>query len=142
MSCIHAKITEVEDDDFQAMINELYHCVDWPRHDEDLPTIFNLLSAIAAQDIKALTSNHLPTAGILTTKIGKLPDGLVYEFCRELAGILQTHIEAFDGKTVLSLVKSYCSFLIKPIKKKPNQKLSRHDQMTRIILQRRANGDL
>jgi len=139
---LHAKVAEVEDSNFQQMVNELYHCVGWKRDDHEVPTIFYLLSHIGVQDPKALTKNHLPCTGILTTKVGKLKQGVVYDFCRELAALKHTHIESFDGKTVLSLVKS-CFPWSKPTRnKKLSRNQARHERVTSLILQRRENGDL
>jgi len=142
-NCLHAKISDVPDSAFQQLIEELYHCVGWKRNDEDYHNAFYLISAICAHDFGSLTIEHLPGPGILTTSVGKLAPGVVYDFCAELVRIRGSHIEAFDRKTVLTLIKS-CF---------PRQKSARprivtgprhnhHDSMTRLILQRRANGDL
>ena len=142
---LHAKIGEVADEEFQSMVDELYHCVDWQRDDQSLTTAFYLFSAICVQDPKAMTAQHLPGVGVLTTRVDKLSQGVVYDLCRELVNLKRTHIEAFDGKTVLALIKS--CFPKPPSPKssrprKPSRGEVRHDAMTRLIQQRRANGDL
>ena len=140
MTYLHAKISEVESPEFQALIDELYHCVGWQRDDRQLPTVWLLLNSISRQDPKALTAAHLPTKGIATTKIDKLPPGVIYDLCRELADLKHTHIESLDGKAVLSLLKVSAP---KPARqRKPSRGEMRHDAMTRLIEQRRRNGDL
>jgi len=140
MSYLHAKISTVSDANFQRLIDELYHCVAWRRDDSSLSTLWYLLNAINAQDPKALTAKHLPTDGILTTKIDKLPQGVIYDLCRELADLKHTHIESLDGKAVLSLLKVSAP---KPARqRKPSLGEIRHEATTRLIKQRRANGDL
>lgn len=138
MSYYTAKISDVYDNDFQNLISEICHCVGWPRVDAKFPTLFYLIQGIGAQDPKALSASHLPTHGILTTKIGRLPEGIVFDLCLELANLKHTHID--DGKTVLALLKL---FLPKSVRmRKPTRGQIRHGASTRTILQRRANGDL
>jgi len=140
MSYLRAKISGVTDAEFQTLIGELYHCVDWRRDDSTLPTLWLVLNAISAQDPKALTPAHCLPGTILLTKVGKLPPGVIYDLCREAADLKRTHIESFAAKTVLSLLK-----LLAPKPDRP-KKLGcnhlRHDSETRTILRRRANGDL
>lgn len=140
MSVLHAKIAETTDPDFQRLIDELYHCVNWERDDTNFPTLWYLLGGIGAQNPKALAAAFLPTEGILTTKVEKLSQGVVYDLCCELAKVHRSHIEAYDGKRVLSLLKSL--FPKPPSRRKPTRGEIRHEAATRLILQRRANGDL
>jgi len=140
MSFLHAKIATVGDTEFQILIDELYHCVDWQRDDDQFPTLFYLLSAINVQDPKALSASRLPGAGILTMKIDKLPQGVIYDLCRELTAMRSTHIESLDGKAVISLMKIPVA---KPSRKRnPSRGEARHYASTSLIMQRRANGDL
>lgn len=138
MSILHSDISKIDDPDFNQMIDEIYHCVDWRRDDQLFRTPWCLLGGIGAQDPKALSPSHLPTDGVLTTRIGQLPDGIVYDLCLEAAHLKRTHLD--DEKTVLSLLK-----LILPKRaraRKPTRGHNRHDASTRLIKQRRANGDL
>jgi len=139
MTYLHAKFSEVESPEFHALIDELYHCVGIRRDDHQLKTLFLLLSAITVQDPKALSPGHLPTNGILTTKIGTLPQGVIYDLCFQLADG-HTHIESLDGKTVLSLLKTAIPKVKRP--KNPGRNQLRHEDQTRLIERRRANGDL
>ena len=73
---------------------------------------------------KALTKMYLPGPGILTKKVDALsPDSVLYQVCLELVELNRSHIESFDGKMVLSLIKK-CSKVYgrKPTRaKKPKQ---------------------
>src|SRR4051794_38914500 len=105
MRPLHARLSDVPDAEFQQMIDELHHCVNWARDDHAVTSLFYLLSAIAVEDPKALAANRLPTGGILLTKVNKLPTGAVHDVCVELSSMKGAHIESFDGKNVLSLLK-------------------------------------
>jgi hypothetical protein len=94
---------------------------------------------------RAMTRQHLAVDGILTTKVDKLsPDSVVYGVCRELVNRAGTHIESFDGKTLLSLlkhcVKACCTQLAR------TKKLRRRDDEPLfgnvLVSRRRKNGDL
>lgn len=138
MKHFHTKIAEADDAVFQALVDEIYHCVGWARDDSVFPTLFYLIQGIGAQDPKSLKLTNLPTPGILGTKVGKLPNGIVYDICLELAHSNRTHLD--DGKSVLALLKLA---LPKPT---PKRKLTRgqirHEASNRMIIQRRKNGDL
>ena len=139
---LHANLSEIDDDEFHQMIDELCHCAQMRRDDQVALTAFSLLSNILNNDSIRLTSNHLPVKGILSTKLSKLSQGAIYDFCFELATLKRTHIESFDNKTVLSLIKQCFPILKTARQKRPGRNESRHDRITNIILQRRANGDL
>lgn len=138
MSILHAKIADIDDENLQQMIDEVYHCVGWARDDGNFSTLWYLLGGIGAQDPKALSEAHLPTAGLLTTKVGSLPDGVIYDLCLEIAQLKKTHLD--DGKKVIAMLKLV---LPKPVRaRKPSRGQIRHEAQTRLILQRRRNGDL
>lgn len=137
---LHSSLCEVEDHEFDQLIDELHHCVGWARDDTSLTTLWYLLSAIVVEDSNALAANRLPTEGILLTKTNKLSPGAVYDVCRELTFHQGTHIESFDGKTVLSLIKA--CFPKPPRTRKSTRNQLRHQANVRLIRLRRANGDL
>lgn len=102
---VYMNINTVRDPDFQSMVAELCHCVGWDKNQFETETFSFLLMAIGREG-RALTQSHLPVEGILTTRVEKLPtDGAVFRVCYELANLNRTHIESFDGKTVLTLIK-------------------------------------
>lgn len=140
MNYLIARIAEIDDADFNAMIDELYHCLGIRRDDGKLTTLFYVLQSFSAQDPKALSADRLPFDGILTTKIGKLPDGVVYDICRELCSQKRLHIEAVHDKPVLWLLRPKVEKAKRA--RKPTRNEQRHDAVIRIINQRRANGDL
>lgn len=137
---LHTKFEDIDDYEFGQMVDELHHCVAWDRDDAVLPNLFYLLSAIVTQDPKALASSRLPAKGMLSTKVDKLSRGAVEDVCRELASLKGNHIESFDGKTVLSLLKS--CFPKPTRRRKPSRNQLRHEASLRVIQQRRANGDV
>ena len=140
MNYLTAKIADVSDPSFQQLVDELYYCADIRRDDRALPTLFLVLSSITAQDGNALTPAHLPTQGVLTTKVAKVEAGVIYELCKQAAELRHTPIEAFDGKTVLYLLKTIIPKACRA--KRPTRNQQRHESMTALILRRRANGDL
>ena len=138
------KICEIPDPDFQSMITELCRCVVLGQDQFVNKPLSFLLMAIVREK-RAMTRQHLLTDGILTMKVDKLsPDSVVYDVCREMVNRKGTHIESFDGKTVLSLIKhcykAFCPPFARPIK--PPRKEENYQLMTKVIKQRRRNGDL
>ena len=138
-------ICKIADPEFQSMIRELCHCTNLDLADvEDNSLVFFLMAI--DREKRALTRQHLPTDGILTRKVNKLADdSVVLAVCREMIRQKKTsHIENFDGKTVLSLINHcYKSFFPKPArpkKLKPHQ--LRHQIGTQLIKRRRRNGTL
>ena len=142
---LETKICDIPDPSFQRLVGELCSCVAWdPTHFDDRTLRF-LLMAIGKEDLKALSAQHLAVPGILTTRVDKLsPDSVIYHVCWELVNLNRTHIESFDGKKVLSLIKR-CSKIYWPKLPRP-RKLTRsqlrHRNQTQLIIRRRQNGDL
>ena len=102
---LETKIREVYDEEFQFLIDELCQCAGWEREEFDNHTLRFLLMA-TGKEVRALSHQHFPFKGVLTTKVDKLrPESVVFHVCQELVRLKHTHIEAFDGKTVLSLIK-------------------------------------
>ena len=141
---VQTKICDIEDPDFQSLIFELCHCTNLNIVDvEDQSLAFFLM--VIAREKRVLTKHHLPTAGILTRKVDKLAgDSVVLTVCREMVKQKNSHIENFDGKTVLSLIKHcYKAFSPKPTlpkKLKPHQ--INYQVGKKVIERRRRNGDL
>ena len=105
-----------------------------------------MLMAIGKEASKCLSESFLPGPGILTRKVDSLsPDSAVFHVCKQLVDLNGTHIESFDGKKVLSLIKT-CSkiYCRKPTAraKKPTPNQRRHEFQTALIVRRRQNGDL
>ena len=126
------------------MVAELCHCVNLGKDQFENQPLSYLLMAIGKEK-RALTKQHLPTSGILTRKVDELPpDSIVYQVCQELVNLKRTHIESFDRRTVLTLIK-HCHKAHCPQPPRP-KKLTRREMdyraMTRLIEKRRKNGDL
>ena len=141
---LNTKGCEIDDLQFGSMVAELCHCTDLDIEEFQNRSLSFLLMAIGREK-KALTRQHLPGNGILTTKVDKLVlNSVVYDVCRELVNLKKTHIESFDGKTVLSLIKHchkvLCPRLSSP--KKLTRRESRYRFATELIKRRRRNGDL
>jgi hypothetical protein len=137
-------ICEISDPDFQSMVTELCHCVVLGKDQFVNRPLAYLLMAIVREK-RAITKQHLPTDGILTMKVDKLStDSVIYCICRELVNMKRTHIESFDGKTVLSLIKHCCKSFCPPLArpKKPTRWERNYQLTTKVIKQRRENGDL
>ena len=107
---VETKICEIEDPDFQSMIAALCHCINLGADQFENRTLSFLLMAIGKEK-KKLEKQYLPVDGILTSRVNRLsPDSVVYDVCRELARLNRMHIESFDGKTVLTLIKKCHKF--------------------------------
>jgi len=137
-------ICEISDPEFQLMVDELCHCVDLGKDQYESQPLSFLLMTIGREK-RAMTKEHLPGNGILTRKVNKLPiDSVVHCVCTELANLKRTHIESFDGKTVLSLIKNcyqvYCPLPTRP--KKSTRRQNAYQFKTQLIERRRKNGDL
>jgi len=138
------KVCEIPDFDFQSMVAELCLCVNFGKDQFDKQPLSYLLMSIGREK-RALTKQHLPTSGVLTMKVDKLsPDSVVYRVCSELVNLNGTIIEAFDGKTVLSLIKhchrAHCP---RPTRSKALTRRERDYRFTtELIERRRKNGDL
>ena len=137
-------ICDISDSGFQSMVAELCHCVNLGKDQFDNQPLSYLLMAIGKEK-RALTKQHLPTSGILTRKVDELPpDSIVYQVCWELVNLKRTHIESFDRRTVLSLIKhchkAYCPQPPRP--KKLTRREMDYQSKTRLIERRRKNGDL
>jgi len=104
---VETRISEINDPDFQSLIHELIHCVDWNTDvDQICEQPFSYLLMVIGREKKALTLQHLPVKGILNMRVEKLQfDSVLHHVCRELARLKGTPIESFDGKTVLTLIK-------------------------------------
>ncbi|HSU54450.1 MAG TPA: hypothetical protein VLT36_10350 [Candidatus Dormibacteraeota bacterium] len=137
-------ICDIQDPDFRSMAAELCHCVNLAMDQFENRSLSFLLMAIAKEK-RRLGRQYLPTDGVLTRKVDKLPPGSVlHDLCREITTRRRTHIESFDGKTVLSLIKSclpgYSPRL--PRARKPTRREQDHQFQTGVINRRRKNGDL
>ena len=137
-------ICEVSDSGFQSMVAELCHCVNLGKDQFDNQPLSFLLMAIGKEN-RALTKQHLPISGVMTRKVDKLStDSVVYHVCLELVNLKRTHIESFDGKAVLSLIKHchkvFCPRPTRP--KKLTRRESNYQWKTELIERRRKNGDL
>lgn len=103
---IYMKMRDVADPDFHAMVAELCRCVGWDKNQFEEKTDFSFLLMAIGREGKVLTQQRAPRNGILRTKVNKLPtNGAVFRVCYELSTLNRTHIELFDGKTVLTLIK-------------------------------------
>ena len=136
------KVCEIEDPGFQAMVSELCLCFHLHRDQFVNQTLVFLLMA-SAREGRAMTRLHSPIDGILATKVDRLAyDSVAHCVCQELVNRAGTHIEAFDGKTVLSLIKQ-CRKACAPTPPR-QKKLTRRENSRRfaaeLIERRRQNG--
>jgi hypothetical protein len=141
---LNTRISEISDPKFQSMVTELCHCVDLTRTQFEDQALSFLLMAIGREE-RTLSKQHLPTSGVLTMKVDHVPAGsVVHDVCWELANLNKTHIESFDGKSVLSLIKKCykkcCPRAIQP--KKSTRRVNSCMFTTDLINRRRLNGDL
>lgn len=137
---LHTRIRDLGDADLRALLAELCHCVRWDlsRHEGD--TVFQFLSSLFLEHPDGVTLDHLPVPGWLGTKTHKLKaSSPVRDFCGELIYLKRTHIEFFDKKPVLALITE-CFPSQSPAR--GGRELSERERETRLIIQRRRNGDL
>ena len=139
---IEIKVREILDSGFQSLFSELCDCIQLDGDQfVDQPLSYLLMASV--REAKALTRQHLAIDGVLTTKVDKLRyDSIVHCVCRELVNRAGSHIEAFDGKTVLSLINQ-CRKACAPTPPR-QKKLARRESNRRfqrdLIVQRRKNG--
>ena len=142
---LDAKICDIRDLEFQAMVTGLCHCSGLSQSEFVNDSFRFMVMAIVKEDAKCLSEKYLPVPGILTRKVDSLsPDSIVHHVCRELVEWNRSGIESFDGKKVLSLIRK-CSKVCCP--KLPRQKKLTRNQLryrsqTDLILLRRRNGSL
>ena len=106
---LETRICDIDDHDFQAMVDELCECVGKNRAEFINLRFSFMLMAIVKEDPKCLSKQYLAAPRILTQKVDKLSPGtVVFQICKELVDLNRLHIESFDGKMVLSLLKK-CS---------------------------------
>ncbi len=127
-----AIIAKIHDDGFQQLVSELCHCAGLARAEFDNRSLDFLLSTLFHQYREDMVLQNLPGKGVLTTKLAKLPDGVVKEVCHQMARAHGQHFEAFDGRTVLSFLKA-CH---PKLKGRTTQKKTPEDEHRRI----RARG--
>ena len=136
---LHTRVREVEDADLRAVLEELCHCVRWDLARHEGGTVFYLLSAIFLEHPGGVTLDHLPMTGLLGTKTKRIKSSVVQDFCQELVRLKHTHIEVYDRKPLLALITE-CFPRQQPVQE--SRELSDHERLTRLIIQRRRNGDL
>ena len=118
---LETKICEVPDENFQLLIEELCLCAGWEPTQFENHTLRFLLMA-TGKEARELSLQHIPFKGVLTTKVDKLKhESVVFNVCEELVRVKRSHIEAFDGKTVLSLIK-HCYVVFWKIPKPPKRR--------------------
>ena len=135
---LHTRIREIGDVDLRSVLTELCHCVRWESSEYEGHTVYQLLSLIFLEHPDAVTLDYLPVPGLLGTKTKKVKSPAVRDFCQELIQLKHTHIEVFDKKPLLTLITDCFPRMQAPAERE----LSDHERQTRLILQRRRNGDL
>ncbi len=136
---LHTKVREIENPDLRTVLEELCHCVRWDLARHESGTVFYLLAAIFLEHPQGVTLDHLPVTGLLGTKVRKIKSSGVQDFCAELIRLKHTHVEVFDKKPLLALITE-CFPKQTPVRE--TKELSDHERLTRLIIQRRRNGDL
>ena len=136
---LHTRVREIGDADLRAVLEELCHCVRWGLARHESGTVFYLLAAIFLEHPEGVTLDHLPVVGLLGTKMNKIKSHAVRDFCQELVRLKHTHIEVYDKKPLLALITE-CFPKQQPAQE--SREPSDHERLTRLIVQRRRNGDL
>ena len=141
---IETNICEIRDHQFQSLITELCHCTDLPQAQFN-PKPLSYLFMVVVREKKPLAKQFLPGPGILTMKVDQVdPDSVVHRVCLELVNLKKTHIESFDGKTVLALIRQ-CHKCVNPRPnqlKKPTRQQRDYNHKISVIKKRRKNGSL
>lgn len=104
---LETKIRDIDDPDFQSLVDELCQCIGFARDEFDNQRFSFLLMVIGRERRESrLLRKYLPVERILGRRVDKLhPDSVVYEVCKQLATINNTILEAFGGARVLTLIK-------------------------------------
>ena len=139
---LHTKIRDIDDADVREVLAELCHCARWDLARHEGGTIFHLLSSLFLERSNTLSLEYVPSPSWLETKTRKVSSESVLDFCRELTALKRTTLEAFDRKTVLSLIKECFPQLDQSSSPSPREEPSDFERETRLIMQRRRNGSL
>ena len=97
--CLNAKVGEIEDELFLELITELESACGVGASPEDWICHFLARCVYpfgSGSKRQPIATDHLPVSPALETKIGELPDGPVFELCRELAR--NEALEFFQGQ--------------------------------------------
>ena len=141
---LETRIGTIPDTDFKILVSKLCRCVCLVEDGIENKSLANLFTAIVAEK-KAMNLQYVEFDGILATKVKSLAlDSVVHCVCCELVSRKGSNMDHFAGKTVFMLVKqcykAVCPSLPRP--KKPTRRESKYQLMTKVIIQRRRNGDL
>ena len=100
---MHMKINEVQDHDFQSMIDELCECVCLDRNQISNQSFAFLLMAISREE-KEMNLKYLLNSKTIERKVHSFAlNSAVYLICCELVRLKKSHIEIFDKKSVFGL---------------------------------------
>jgi hypothetical protein len=141
---LETKIGVIPDKDFKIFISKLCRCVCLVEDGVERMSLANLFTAIVTEK-KVMNLQYVEFDGILAMKVKNLAlDSVVHDVCCELVSRKGSNMDHFSGKTVFTLVKqcyrAVCPPLHRP--KRPTRKEDNYQLMTKVIKQRRRNGDL
>ncbi len=105
---LEIKVSEIEDDTTLALIRELEQaCPVSAELMANQPLLLFLTQCIypeGAGKRVPITTKFVPSAPVLESRVGKLPEGALRDLCGELAMLAQSGLEVFSGSQVYALL--------------------------------------
>src|ERR1035441_7081314 len=135
------KIGDVDENDFQTFVAELWACFDLSDEGIEHLTLANLFSDFVTEQKKP-DLNRLPTDKTLSRKVKELILGsAVYGVCLELARHKGKAMDDFAGKSVFALIKQCYKSAVPALSraKKPTRLQREHQFKTKLAKRRRSN---
>jgi hypothetical protein len=135
---LETKVANITDDEILALIRELEQaCPVGSRDFLNVPFLLFLTQCVypsGAVKRVPITTQYVPSAPLLESRVGKLPDGPLRDLCGELALLSKEALEFFSGNKIYVLLNKTLPKNLSG--KKPSDKHRRWDT---VVRQRRSN---
>jgi hypothetical protein len=135
------KLDDLGDPLIHSLIRELSTDQGWEPEGKGDFAFFTFMSLWAQTGGCSVTGNNFATPGVWSLRLSQLTNDQLLEVLVSLGGLNGGTLEQYGDPTVLNLLKK----IFRPmVTRKRRTKFQRPQipAMTRVILQRRANGDL
>ena len=134
---LETKLADITDEDILALIRELEQACPVGSCDfGNLPLLHFLTQCVYPEGPSKrilITTKFAPSAPLLETRVGQLPDGSLRNLCGELALLSQVALELFNGHKVYVLLNKTLPNFAAP---KPSETQRRWET---VVQQRRSN---
>lgn len=134
---LETKVADIKDTELLGLVDELEEvCPVGSRNFINSPLLHFLTQCVypnGPEKRVAITTQFAPSAPLLESRIGKLPDGPLRDLCGELALLAQSSLDVFAGSKVYVLLnKTLPRFATA-------RSTARQKRWDAVVQQRRAN---